>query len=275
MTSKKFKLAILDLYDGEPNQGMRCIQEIVRLYERYYAWDVFDVRGKAEVPDLSYNLFISSGGPGSPLDGDGYWDKKYYEWLEAIWKWNLHNEDNKKYVLFICHSFQMACKYFDVGLVTKRKSKSFGTFPAHMTDQGIDEPLFEGLPNPFYVADFRDYQVIQPNTKRLEKLGATILALEKIRPHVPLERAVMSIRFSKEIMGTQFHPEADVEGMLKHFQEPKRKEHVIQEHGLTKYEEMIRHLSDQDKIGLTHKTVIPLFIKNSLEALTQRIPSII
>ena len=267
MIEKEFKLAILDMYDGEPNQGMRCIQEIVKKFEKDYHWEIFKVRDKAEVPDLNFDIYISTGGPGSPHDGDGHWDKLYYNWLNQIWNWNLQNEENKKHVLFICHSFQMVCNHFKLGQVTERKSNSFGTFPVHMTDQGIDEPLFKGLPNPFYVADFRSFQVVKPDLERFEEMGASISTLEKIRPHVPLERAIMSIRFSDEIFGTQFHPEADVDGMLKHFREPARKEHVIKEHGLEKYEEMIQHLSDEDKIGLTHKTIIPMFIKNALEQL--------
>ena len=68
---KLLKLAILDLYDNTPNQGMRCIKEIVKHFDSEYDWKVFDVRGKAEVPDLSYDIYISTGGPGSPHDGDG------------------------------------------------------------------------------------------------------------------------------------------------------------------------------------------------------------
>ena len=271
MIEKPFKLAILDMYNGEPNQGMRCIHGIVRQFESAYIWEVFDVRKKAEVPDLSFDIYISTGGPGSPHDGDGHWDKKYYQWLDSVWDWNNHNTEEKKHVLLICHSFQMGCKHFEIGEVTKRKSKSFGTFPVHMTDAGVDEPLFQGLPNPFFAADFRAFQVVSPNVERIQELDASILALEKIRPHIPLERAIMGVRFSDEIIGTQFHPEADVDGMLKHFKEPERKAHVLKEHGKEKYEEMIMHLNDQDKIGLTHRTIIPSFIKNALRQLNSSI----
>ena len=69
--SKKIKVAILDLYEGKANQGMRCIREILNTYSEVHdldiAWDEFDVRLKNEVPDMSYDIFISSGGPGSPL----------------------------------------------------------------------------------------------------------------------------------------------------------------------------------------------------------------
>ena len=48
-------------------------------------------------------------------------------------------------------------------------------------------------------------------------MGAKILCIEKERPHVPYERAVMGIRFNEYMIGTQFHPEADAN----------RYEHVI------------------------------------------------
>ncbi len=264
---KDFKLAILDLYDNTPNQGMRCIKEIVKQFETHFSWKVYDVRGTSEVPDLSYDIYISSGGPGSPHDGDGDWDVKYYDWLENVWQWNQKN-DAKKYIFFICHSFQMACKFFKVGQVVKRKSRSFGTYPVHMTNEGVAESIFDGLNNPFYAADFRDFQVIQPDEERFEALGAKLLALEKIRPHVPLERAIMGIRFTNEFIGVQFHPEADPVGMIEHFNDPERQEHVIKNHGRGKLDQMIDHLNDEDKISRTHDVVLPNFLKESIKCLS-------
>ena len=75
--------------------------------------------------------------------------------------------------------------------------------------------------------DSREWQLVQPNRKVFKKLGAKILSLEKIRTHVELERAIMAIRFSPEMVGTQFHPEADPEGMKKHFsvEENRKQDH--------------------------------------------------
>ncbi len=264
---KAIRLAILDLYDNTPNQGMRCIKSIVQRFSAIAEWRVFDVRGKAEVPDMNYDIFISSGGPGSPLDGDGVWDVRYYDWLQQAWDWNRKEGHSKKHVFFICHSFQMACKYFRVGKVVPRRSTSFGTFPCHKTDAGVADPLLYGLDNPFYVADFRDWQVIQPDVARLETMGAEILALEKIRPHVPLERALMAIRFSREFIGTQFHPEADPDGMIEHFLDPERRRKIVAEHSERKYLRMMDHLRDPDKISLTHEIVLPGFLRRALRAL--------
>jgi hypothetical protein len=49
--------------------------------------------------------------------------------------------------------------------------------------------------------------------QRIAEMGGSVLAIEKERPHVPLERAIMAVRFNDAMIGTQFHPEADPTGM--------------------------------------------------------------
>ena len=43
---RDLKLAVLDMNNNEPNQGMRCIREIVAKYEDQLDWDEYDVRAK-------------------------------------------------------------------------------------------------------------------------------------------------------------------------------------------------------------------------------------
>lgn len=267
MRENKLKLAILDLYDGEPNQGMRAIKNIVDAYSKQFDWKVFDVRAKAELPDTSYDVYISSGGPGSPLDGDGIWNKRLFDLIDSLWLINKKGIGRKKYVFFICHSFQMACDHFDLARVLLRRSDSYGTFPVHLTAEGRDERYFKSLPDPFCVADFRLWQVVQPDEEAFEEMGAEILALEKIRPHVPLERAIMAVRFSNEFFGVQFHPEADPEGMLLHFNKVELKAKIIKEHGQEKFDQMMKDLEDPNKIPLTYKTILPAFLEDATSAL--------
>ena len=266
------RLAILDLYDGEPNLGIASIEKILGKYVDQIEWVRFDVRQRAEVPAIEdFDLFISSGGPGNPLEGDGVWDRLWHNWVDELWEYNLENPEAKKYGFFICHSFQMLCHHFHLGEVCARDAKSFGTFPVHLTDAALADPIFRQLPNPFYAADFRDFQVVRPDVLQFQALGAEILALEKVRPHMPEDRALMAIRFSEEILGVQFHPEAHVRGMLSHFQEESRLVHVINNFGKKKYEQMIRDLSDPAKIQLTHDVILPTFLEKSMESLTERI----
>jgi len=262
----RLRLAILDLYNGIPNQGMRCIRDIVEQFSDTIDYKVFDVRAAHQLPDLSYDIYISSGGPGDPREGDGVWEGMWGRWFDSVREHN-DSHDRKKFVFFICHSFQMAVNHLDIAEVTQRRSLSFGTFPVHITEAGLDDPIVTGLPDPFTAADFRRFQVIQPREDRMEELGATLIAIEKDRPHVDLERAMMAIRWSPEIVGTQFHPEADAEGMLQHFSRPEIKEEVISEHGRDKWLTLMADLSDRAKIAHTHDAVIPGFLRRAIRVL--------
>jgi homoserine O-succinyltransferase/O-acetyltransferase len=263
------RIAILDLYEGHPNEGMRCLRQIVHEWSTASGIsthvDEFDVRLKVEVPDLSYDVYISSGGPGSPLASEGTeWDNAYLNWLQNVQSRNKDLQNNhKKFILLICHSFQIACRYYSIAAVTKRKSSSFGVFPTHMTSAGEKEVVFNGLNDPFYVVDSRKWQVVQPDLKKLKKMGAEILCIEKERPHVPYERAIMGIRFDEYMVGMQFHPEADAKGMSLHLQKEERKRSVIREYGEEKWCSMMEHLNDPDKIMWTYAHIIPNFLNRA------------
>jgi GMP synthase-like glutamine amidotransferase len=265
-----YKVAILDLYEGQENQGMRCIREILNHWaeenELNLTFEEFDVRQKNEVPDLSFDAYISTGGPGSPLESKGSaWEDVYFKWLQSVEDYNKNILNNtKKHVFFICHSFQLACRYYNIGNVCKRKSTSFGVFPMTMMGGAKEEVVFEGLHNPFYAVDSRDYQVIEPNYDVIEKMGAKLLAIEKERPHVAFERAIMAVRFNDYFIGTQFHPEADAVGMQIHLQKPDKKATVIANHGEPKWISMMEHLQDPDKILFTYGKVIPNFLNIAL-----------
>lgn len=272
---RKIRVAILDLYAGQANQGMRCLREILNQYgeanDLDLEWDEFEVRLENKVPDLSYDVYISSGGPGSPLESEGSeWEKAYFTWLHQVEKWNK-DEGNlqKKYIFLICHSFQLVCREYNLANVCKRRSTAFGVFPMHILPDGENEPVFQGLKDPFYSVDSRDFQVISPNNNALKKTGARILALEKERPHVPLERAIMTIRFNEYMIGTQFHPEADAVGMSMYLQREDKKQTVIAEHGEAKWKNMIDHLNDPDKILYTYSHIIPNFLNIAVSSLIE------
>ncbi|HAZ92374.1 MAG: GMP synthase [Chitinophagaceae bacterium] len=264
------RVAILDLYEGAENQGMRCIREILNQFADSHHLNLekaeFDVRLKHEVPGLDFDIYISSGGPGSPLESEGSnWEKKYFGWLKAVEEFN-YNEANvvKKKVFFICHSFQLVCRHYHIGQVTKRKSTAFGVFPIHYLPGAEDEQVFAGLKDPFYAVDSRDYQVIQPNHNKIKQMGATILAIEKARPHVPYERAMMALRFNENMIGTQFHPEADAIGMSLHLKTPERKKTVTENYGEEKWKSMIEQLNDPDKIMYTYAHILPNFLNEAV-----------
>jgi GMP synthase-like glutamine amidotransferase len=265
------RIAILDLYEGAANQGMRCLRAIVKYFGEKnnlnIVLDEFDVRLKNNVPDMSYDIYISSGGPGNPIESKGSeWEKHYFNWLSDLEEWNESPyRTQKKYALFICHSFQLVCRHWELGNVCARNSTSFGVFPVHLLEDGKDEPVFKGMKDPFYAVDSRDYQVIEPKMNILYR-GAKILCIEKDRPHVPYERAIMGIRFNEYFIGTQFHPEADAFGMSMYLKTEEKKKTVIENHGEEKWSSMINQLNDPDKIMWTYAHIIPNFLNIALKS---------
>lgn len=265
------KIAVLDMNNGHANEGMRCIIQLIRNVQSNdhaeLSFDIFNVRANNEVPGLDYDVYISSGGPGSPMASSDEWEQRYFELIDQLFDWNRTNE-RKKFVFLICHSFQLVVRHLDLGTLSLRKSTSFGIFPVHKTDDGCSEPLLQGLPDPFYAVDSRSYQITEPTVERMETMGASILCLEKIRPHVALDRAIMAMRFSPEIIGTQFHPEADNQGMLRYFMTQEKRDHIVRNFGQEKYDDMVAYLQDPTKIALTESVILPGFLRQAIQALT-------
>lgn len=270
---KKIRVAIIDMNNGAPNQGMRGIQEILLRYSEDtgldLSYDIFDLRQKGEIPSLDYDIFISSGGPGDPFEGVGkQWDNDFCDLLDQIEQHNKTNE-HKKYGFLICHSFQMACRKYNMGRVTRRKSTAFGIFPVYLTAEGRDEQIFDGLQNPLYTVDSRDWQVVNTDDVQFYIPDTKVLAIEKERPHVDLERCVMAIRFSNELVGTQFHPEANPVGMKMYLLQDEKKQVIIANHGEQKYNDMLSSLDDPHRIRLTQQVVLPNFLNTAINALQE------
>jgi len=268
------KIATIDLYNNERNEGIRCIREIVseaqsRNKELNISYEVFNTRFKDEIPALNNDIFISSGGPGSPFEGEGTkWEKNYFNLIQKIWDHNQNNPERKKYLFFICHSFQMMGRFFKFGRVSKRHSKSFGVMPFTITKEGKSDNILQRLSNPFYAADIRQFQVTEPDNKVFKELGAKILSFEIVDDNEKAQPALAAVRISDEIVGTQFHPEADPKSMLYHFKQDERKKQVVEKYGEERYFGMIEILKQPDTIQKTRETVLPSFLNNAIEELT-------
>ncbi|SFM98904.1 GMP synthase-Glutamine amidotransferase [Chryseobacterium oleae] len=264
---KDIRIALIDMNNNHVNQGFRNIKEISEAFQQSSEENViietFDVRFKNEMPNIEdFDIFISSGGPGNPHREGLEWEDRYAAFLDSVLEHNQYNED-KKYLFLICHSFQLASIHWKLGNICKRRSYSFGVMPVHKTEDGEQEFLFKNLQDPFYAVDSRAYQFIEPDMTRFDELGMKIMAIEKSRPHIDLERAVMAVRFSDEIFGTQFHPEADPKGMIENLKDEKNKTAMIENFGMEKYLETVDRIDDEDKIILTRSQILPRFLQSA------------
>ena len=261
MSATHLRIAIIDMYDGNANVGMECIQLLLAHWTKdrntSIEQQIFKLRDCAEIPDHNFDAYISTGGPGSPTDSEGEkWDTLYTQWLDQMLKL-------EKPVFLICHSFQIACRHFNLGKISLRKSRQVGILQVHPIE---NNNLFEGLEDPFYALESRLYQITEPNDEVISSMGARIIALEKIRPQVPLERAIMGIQFNEHMVGVQFHPEGEYHILLDYFKEEKIKNSIIEEFGIEKWDRMIEHLNDSRKIKSTFEAIIPNFLDKALKA---------
>jgi len=263
------RVALLDMYDHAPNLGMESIRNMFRQMGGQVEWVEFEVRNRRELPGIEFDMYLSTGGPGSPLLTGQGWEVGYRNLIDRIWAHNHNPQVRPKPFFFICHSFQMLCQHFGLGTATLRRSPSFGIFPVHKTQYGVHDPLLERLPDPLWAVDMRDWQVVHPDFAAFERSGARILAIERMRDHAQYERALMAVRFGSHFFGAQFHPEADPAGMLHYMNQPERSANIIRIHGEAVYQDMLQKLNDPEKLEQTYRNILPRFIELGLMQLQE------
>lgn len=250
------KVAIIDLYDGEVNAGIPSITQM--LQEMGHTYQIFPFRSNREWPKLSeWDAIISSGGPGDPTT-EAPWSQDWKKLMQSIMDYNLENEVTIS-VFLICYSFQLFCHHFELGESSPRHKPSFGPTYCHLTEEGRTHPIFGKLPERFQVADFRHFQITQANQEKLAQMGGHILALEKQRDHIKRERALMAIQFTQNILGTQFHPEADGQTLKKMFLKDPQK--FIDLLGPKQYAKIKQKINDVQGILETHSIVLPYYLR--------------
>ncbi len=252
------KIAIIDLYGEDDNSGIHAIENIIYAHSPSHLVKTYQVRMEDHWPEIAdWDIIISSGGPGDPAEKNLDWSEHWRQFMQVILLHNASNP-NKKSVFLICFSFQLFCHHFDLAETSKRDAPSYGPYACSLTPFGKKDAIFGQLPEIFEIADFRFFQVTQPNPKKLDAMGAQILALEKERPHIKKERALMGIRFTREIWGVQFHPEADGDRVKHSFLSEKEK--FIKILGQKHYDKIIRKLQDTSGLNLTHNTILPEYL---------------
>ncbi len=264
--SQTVKVAVLDLYDGIANQGIVSIQKLLKNFESehhiQFQVEIFDVRGSDQLPDTNHDIYLSSGGPGDPLASEGSkWENDYFDLIERLQRHNHIEGTAKKHVLFICHSFQLMCRYWRLGTVNLRPRPSYGVVPVQITGP---EPLLGSLRDPFYALDSRSWQVVNPDLDRFKETGASLIAIEQEPAQQDDPPAMMAIRFDPYFFGTQFHPEADAEILTQYLTGDDKRRELTAERGEAGYEALLTDVQDPTKIITTQRTIIPLFLQHAL-----------
>jgi GMP synthase-like glutamine amidotransferase len=275
--TESISVAILDMNDGFKNQGIGCIYQLLETSQE--AWqsrhqsfldlkiEHFRVRDFSEVPNHRFDIYISSGGPGSPHDGEGKkWEADYFELLDSVIEHNLHKQ-RKTFFFAICHSFQVLTRRFRFAEVCDAPKSVYGIMPAYPTPVGISSYMLEGLGERFFAFERRNYQVVHPDESELKKIGANVLALES--RHGLRGKAIMTLSIGEEFQATQFHPEADRDSILRNFLDPEKREHILAHNGEELFNKMLASLRSEDRVKKTHDLIMPRFLAKAYHHLLE------
>jgi hypothetical protein len=74
----------------------------------------------------------------------------------------------------------------------------------------------------------------------------------------------MGVRFSKEFVGVQYHPEADPLSFIENLKNKEKRNKIINLKGKEAYLQMLEHLIDEEKIYKTNATIIPNFLRHAI-----------
>ncbi len=265
MNSKSLRVAVVDMNAGHVNQAIRCLGVLIdqlagRVEQTNPGLRVERVhvspRDKGDVPPSDCDIYICSGGPGSPFDGDGErWVDDFSHVLDDVVDKN-HESDDAPGALCICYSFEMAIRHFGVAEVAPRATRKFGVMPIYTTDDGRKHPLLAPFGDRLFAFEHRNWEAIGLDESKLERHGGTLLARES-RDGFSKGAALMALEFAPGVEGVQFHPEADRPGVMAWVARPEQADAFKLAYGITTYERMLKTLDDPNRLARTFALLIP------------------
>ncbi len=273
------RVCLVDMNAGHANQAMRCFRGLVSaFFERARALnpglpcDIVEVSPRdtgATIP-RDADIYISSGGPGSPFDGDGTeWLADYASFLDGFADRAAGGEGDPQGYFGICFSFELLVHHFRVASLHKKTHRKFGIMPVYPTADGQKHPLYEPFGDRLFAFEHRNWEVVDVDETRLAELGGRVLARESRDGHSK-GRSVVSFALGRGIEGVLFHPEADRAGVMNWVSRPEEAEAFRAAYGEKTYQAMLRTVDDPARLARTYALFVPGWLTRRFNALAQR-----
>lgn len=259
------RLCLVDMNGGESNRGARNLRELfarfvdgVAAHNPGLACAVVEVAprrdGAPPIP-LDCDLYVCSGGPGSPLAiDDAPWGPGFRALLAHVRA--ARGAGGGPRLLAICYSFELVVHALGLGRVDPRAAPLRGVWPVASTGEGAAHPLLAPLASPFAALDARAWQAQHVD-------GATVLA--RTVPPPGEAAAVAAIELEGVIEAVQFHPEAVPDEVLDWLRAPETARALADAYGVPAYRRMCALASDG--LGATHAHVVPGWLRRGFDAL--------
>ena len=275
---RPIRVCIVDMNNGHVNQAMRCLRGIVaQFFERVRRWnpsvpcelgEVSPRNTTDPVPD-DYDLYLSSGGPGSPYDGDGMpWVTDYSGFLDHVADSSIRGGEDQSALVAICYSFEMVVRHFRLAAVVPRTERKFGVMPIYTTPEGQAHPLLRPFGDRLFAFEHRNWEAVDLDERLLETMGGSLLARES-RDGLSKGRAILGRDVTAGIEAVQFHPEADRPGVMNWVSRPEQAAAFKAAYGEVTYQAMLRTLDDPRRLARTYALVIPGWMARRFNMLAQ------
>ena len=216
------------------------------------------------------DLYLSSGGPGSPFDGDGQpWQDDYGRFSEGVAEAAGRGGADQRALFAICYSFEMVVRHFKVAQIAPRADRKFGVMPFYTTQEGQRHPLLAAFGDRLFAFEHRNWEAIDLDEGRLRALGGALLARES-RDGASKGRALLALDVAPGIEAVQFHPEADRAGVMNWVARPEHAAAFKATYGEVTYQAMLRTLDDPRRVARTYALVIPGWLVPPLQPRSRR-----
>ncbi|NUP13653.1 MAG: hypothetical protein HOW73_47060 [Polyangiaceae bacterium] len=273
---RELSVCLIDMNAGHVNQAMRCFRGIVTaFFDRVRTQNPGLICRVAEVSPRDTNqpiprdcdIYIGSGGPGSPYDGDA---QPWFDDFTTFTNWMVdearRTDEDQRSFFAVCYTFELLVRHFAVADVSTRDSRKFGVMPIYTTGYGQKHPLLSAFKDRLFAFEHRNWEAVNPNDKRLADLGGGLLAQESRDGHSK-GRGLLGFDFGPGIEAVQFHPEADRAGVMSWVARPEQAAAFRATYGEETYQAMLRTLDDKNRLARTFALVIPGFLQRRFNTL--------
>jgi GMP synthase-like glutamine amidotransferase len=275
---RELVLCLVDMNAGHVNQAVRCFRGIVStFFDRVrevnpgLSCRLIEVspRDTNETIPRGADIYLGTGGPGSPYDGD---DQPWYADFSSFVEWIAENADRadaeRKALFGVCYTFELLVRHFAVADVSMRDSRKFGVMPVYTTQAGQQHPLLSSFRDRLFSFEHRNWEAVNLKPERLSELGGLLLAQESRDGHSK-GRAILGLSIGAGIETVQFHPEADRAGVVSWIARPDQAAAFRATYGEETFQAMLRTLDDPNRLARTYALVIPGFLQRKFNLLAK------
>jgi GMP synthase-like glutamine amidotransferase len=248
------------------NQAMRCLRGIAGSFFEHVTQKNPDLtcelvevspRDTNDTVPRDCDLYVSSGGPGSPFEGDDQpWFEDYGRFSDGVVESATRGGADRRALFAICYSFEMVVRHFQLAEIEPRAERKFGVMPIYTTPEGQQHPLLAAFGDRLFAFEHRNWEAVELDEARLKNLGGHLLARES-RDGVSKGRALLALDVAPGIEAVQFHPEADRPGVMNWVARPEQAAAFKATYGEMTYQAMLRTLDNPRRLARTFALVIP------------------